>query len=58
MGFLVMRDARRAAPKIVTAGPVVPEPGTGARKPHSAAVKKKMRAKGRAQKQARKAHRR
>jgi hypothetical protein len=57
MGFLVARDARRKVPEIVTAGPVVPE-GTGARKPHTAAAKKKMRAKTRAQKQARKAHRR
>lgn len=57
MGFLIMRDARGAAPEIVTAGPAVPD-GTGARKPHTAAAKKKMRAKTRAQKQARKAHRR
>ena len=58
MGALIARDARRKAPEIVAAGPAVPEPGTGARKPHSAAAKKKMRAKTRAQKQARKAHRR
>lgn len=57
MGWLVMRDARRRAPEIVTAGPAIPE-GTGARKPHTAAAKKKMRAKTRAQKRARKAHRR
>jgi hypothetical protein len=59
MGFLVLRDARRSAPKIVAAGPAVPDPNnTGARKPHTQAAKKKMRAKTRAQKQARKAHRR
>jgi hypothetical protein len=59
MGFLVLRDARRSAPKIVAAGPAVPETGnTGARKPHTAAAQTKMRAKTRAQKQARKAHRR
>ena len=60
MGALIARDARRKAPEIVAAGPGVPESGTvtGARKPHSAAAKKKMRAKTRAQKQARKAHRR
>jgi hypothetical protein len=58
-GYLVLRDARRSAPKIVAAGPVVPDPGNaGARKPHTQAAKKKMRAKTRAQKQARKAHRR
>ena len=59
MGFLVLRDARRSAPKIVAAGPAVPDANnTGARKPHTQAAKKKMRAKTRAQKQARKAHRR
>lgn len=58
MGFFVLRDARRKAPEIAMAGPVVPEPGSGARKPHTPAAKKKMRAKTRAQKQARKAHRR
>ena len=58
MGALIARDARRKAPQIVAAGPAVPEAGTGARKPHTAAAKKKMRAKTRAQKQARKAHRR
>jgi hypothetical protein len=59
MGFLVLRDARRAAPKIVAAGPAVPEQGAVTpRKAHSAAAKKKLRAKTRAQKQARKAHRR
>jgi hypothetical protein len=57
MGVLIARDARRKAPEIVTAGPAVPE-GTGARKPHTQAAKKKMRQKTRAQKQARKAHRR
>ncbi|RKQ92593.1 hypothetical protein C8N24_2445 [Solirubrobacter pauli] len=57
MGVLITRDARNKAPEIVTAGPVVPE-GTGARKPHTQAAKKKMRQKTRAQKQARKAHRR
>jgi len=57
MGFFITRDARRKAPEIVTAGPSVPE-GTGARKPHTQAAKKKMRQKTRAQKQARKAHRR
>lgn len=59
MGVLIARDARRKAPEIVMAGPAVPEPGNaGARKPHTQAAKKKMRAKTRAQKQARKAHRR
>ena len=60
MGFLVLRDARRSAPKIVATSPVLPEAGAGvgARKAHSAAAKKKLRAKTRAQKQARKAHRR
>ncbi|MDA0179207.1 hypothetical protein OJ997_02775 [Solirubrobacter phytolaccae] len=57
MGVLITRDARSKAPEIATAGPVVPE-GTGARKPHTQAAKKKMRQKTRAQKQARKAHRR
>lgn len=57
MGVVITRDARSKAPTIVAAGPVVPE-GTGARKPHTQAAKKKMRAKTRAQKQARKAHRR
>ena len=57
MGVLILRDARHKAPEVVTAGPVVPE-GTGARKPHTQAAKKKMRQKTRAQKQARKAHRR
>lgn len=57
MGVLILRDARNKAPEIVTAGPAVPE-GTGARKPHTQAAKKKMRQKTRAQKQARKAHRR
>ena len=57
MGVLILRDARHKAPEVVTAGPAVPE-GTGARKPHTQAAKKKMRAKTRAQKQARKAHRR
>ena len=57
MGVLILRDARHKAPEVVTAGPVVPE-GTGARKPHTQAAKKKMRQKGRAQRQARKAHRR
>lgn len=57
MGVLITRDARHKAPEVVTAGPIVPE-GTGARKPHTQAAKKKMRAKGRAQRQARKAHRR
>jgi hypothetical protein len=59
MGVLISRDARRKAPEIVMAGPSVPEPGAaGSRKPHTAAAKKKMRQKTRAQKQARKAHRR
>ena len=59
MGVLISRDARRKAPEIVMAGPSVPEAGNpGARKPHTQAAKKKMRAKGRAQRQARKAHRR
>ncbi|MBE2317138.1 hypothetical protein DVA67_014245 [Solirubrobacter sp. CPCC 204708] len=58
MGFFIMRDARSAAPKVVAAGPALDEPATGARKPHTAAAKKKMRAKTKAQKQARKAHRR
>jgi hypothetical protein len=59
MGYFVLRDARRSAPKIVAAGPAVPDPNnTGARKPHTQAAQKKMRAKTRAQKQARKAHRR
>lgn len=57
MGVLIAKDARRKAPEIVTAGPSVPE-GVSTRKPHTAAAKKKMRAKTRAQKQARKAHRR
>jgi RsiW-degrading membrane proteinase PrsW (M82 family) len=57
MGYFITRDARQKAPTIVAAGPAVPE-GTGARKPHTAAAKKKMRQKTRAQKQARKAHRR
>ena len=58
MGALIARDARRKAPEIVAAGPAIPEPNSGVRKPHSAAAKKKLRAKTRAQKQARKAHRR
>ena len=58
MGALIARDARRKAPADRRGRPGGPEPGTGARKPHSAAAKKKMRAKTRAQKQARKAHRR
>ena len=57
MGVMILRDARHKAPEVVMAGPTVPE-GTGARKPHTAAAKKKMRQKTRAQKQARKAHRR
>jgi hypothetical protein len=57
MGYIIMRDARRKAPTVLASGPAVAE-GTGARKPHTQAAKKKMRQKTRAQKQARKAHRR
>jgi len=58
MGVVISRDARRKAPQIVAASPEVVPDGTGARKPHTQAAKKKMRQKGRAQRQARKAHRR
>jgi hypothetical protein len=58
MGVFITRDARQKAPTIVGASPdLVPE-GAGARKPHTQAAKKKMRQKNRAQRQARKAHRR
>ncbi len=57
MGVLIPATRAAGRPRSSTAGPVVPE-GTGARKPHTQAAKKKMRAKTRAQKQARKAHRR
>ncbi len=54
MGWFIMRDARSKAPEVAMAGPVVSD---GTHRPHTAAQKKKMRQKNRAQKQARKAHR-